>query len=169
MFSNLRTGSQLFILHKGASPHVETGQVLSVTSAVPRYPVTTFSKPQEMVVDVTVKVGESNVILQKLPANQDIADQCTTDGGVTITTSREAMNGEVEMLRQRSRSVLESVDYHRKVVADCEEILQKLNPEMAEQKQQKAELDALKTQMAELMSGMRTLMSRIGEGTIEAE
>lgn len=160
MFSNLRTNSQVYILHKEASPYVEVGTVVSVSQPVPKFPVNNFMNQQELVVDVTVKINDNTVTLQKLPANLDIADQ-GINGNMVITTSREAMNAEVDALRQKSLSILNSVEYHQKIVQDCEILLQRLNPEFAEQKQQKQEIDNLKAQMSEMMLGMKELMAQL--------
>lgn len=165
MFSNLRTNSQVYILHKDSTPYIEVGQVVSVSQPVPKFPVTNFMAPQELVVDVVVKINDSNVTLQKLPANLDVADQGTANGAIVITTSREAMNSEVDSLRQKSLGIINSVDYHKKVVQDCEVLLQRLNPEFAEQRQQKQEIDVLKSQMSEMMSDMRELMARLKKET----
>lgn len=160
MFSNLRTNSQVYILHKESSPYVEIGTVVSVSQPVPKFPMNNFMNQQELVVDVTVKINDSTVTLQKLPANLDIADQ-GINGNMVITTSREAMNAEVDALRQKSLGILNSVEYHQKVVQDCEVLLQRLNPEFAEQRQQKQEIDTLKAQMSEMMSGMKELMAQL--------
>lgn len=161
MFSNLRTNSQVYILHKDSTPYIEVGQVVSVSQPVPKFPVTNFMVPQELVVDVVVKINDNNVTLQKLPANLDVADQGTANGAIVITTSREAMNSEVDSLRQKSLGIINSVDYHKKIVQDCEVLLQRLNPEFAEQRQQKQEIDVLKSQMSEMMNDMRELMARL--------
>ena len=162
MFSNLRANSQLYILHKDASPYIEIGSVVSVSQPQPKFPVTNFMQPQEMVVDITVRVNENTVTLQKLPANLDVADQ-GINGNMVITTSREAMNAEIDSLRQKSLSVINSVEYHQKLVQDCEQLLQRLNPEFAEQKQQKQEIDLLKQQMSDMMGSMRELMAQLKE------
>ena len=75
------------------------------------------------------------------------------------------MNSEVDSLRQKSLGILNSVDYHKKIVQDCEVLLQRLNPEFAEQKQQKQEIDNLKAQMSEMMNGMKELMAQIKKET----
>lgn len=160
MFSNLRTNSQIYILHKESSPYVEVGTVISVSQPVPKFPMNNFMNQQELVVDVTIKINDSTVTLQKLPANLDIADQ-GINGNMVITTSREAMNAEVDALRQKSLGILNSVEYHKKVVQDCEILLQRLNPEFAEQRQQKQEIDTLKAQMSEMMLGMKELMNQL--------
>ena len=160
MFSNLRTNSQIYILHKDSTPYVEIGTVMNVSQPVPKFPMNNFMSQQELVVDITVKINDNTVTLQKLPASLDIADQ-GVNGNMVITTSREAMNAEVDALRQKSLGILNSVEHHQKIVQDCEILLQRLNPEFAEQRQQKQEIDTLKAQMSEMMSGMKELMAQL--------
>lgn len=167
MFSNLRSGSQIYILHKDATPYVEIGQVISVSQPLPRYQTNNFMAPQELVVDITANVNGNNITLQKLPANLDTADQGTTNGSLFISISRESMNAEISSLRQKSLDIINSVDYHKKVIQDCEVLLQQLNPEFAEQKQQKQEIDNLKSQISELMSNMKDLMEQIKSNKTE--
>jgi hypothetical protein len=58
MFQSLRANSQLFILHKDRQSYIETGSVISVTAPVPKFPIPqNYGQPQEMVVDVVVKVN----------------------------------------------------------------------------------------------------------------
>ena len=162
MFSNLRTNSQLYILHKDANPYIEVGQVVSISQPRPRYQTNNFMSPQqEQVVDIVVGINGSNITLQSLPANLDVADQGTINGSLFITTSRDAMNSEINSMRQKSLDIINSVDHHKKIIQDCEILLQRLNPEFAEQKQQKQEIDMLKTQVSEMMNGMKELMAQL--------
>ncbi len=161
MFSNLRTNSQLYILHRDATPYVEIGQVVSVSQPRPRYQTNNFIAPQEQVVDVVVGVNGNNITLQNLPANLDVADQGTINGSLFISTSRDAMNTEINSMRQKSLDIINSIEHHKKVIQDCELLLQRLNPEFAEQKQQKQEIDMLKTQVSEMMNGMKELMAQL--------
>lgn len=168
MFSNLRTNSQLYILHKDNTPYVEVGQVVSVSQPVPRIP-NTFMAPQEMVVDIVVNIGGNNITLQKLPANFDIADQGTANGALFISTTREAMNTEISLLRQKSQDIVNSVEYHKKIIQDCENLLQRLNPEFAEQKQQKQDISNLKSQMSEMMNSLKDLMVQLKKETTNTQ
>lgn len=160
MFSNLRTNSQLYILHKENTPYVEVGQVVSVSSPYPKNQMNNFMSPQELVVDIVVNVNGNNITLQKLPANLDVADQGTNNGSLFIAVTRDAVNIEINSQRQKSLDVINSVKYHEKRMQDYELLYQKLNPEVAEQKQQKQEIDILKAQMSEMMSGMKELMAQ---------
>ena len=79
--------------------------------------------PQELVVDVVVNVNGNNITLQKLPANLDVADQGSINGSLFISTSKESMNNEVTSLKQKSQEIINSIDYHKKVIQDCEVLL----------------------------------------------
>ena len=161
MFSNLRSNSQLYILHKDNTPYVEIGQVISVSQPLPRYNTNNYLNPQELVVDIVVNVNGNNITLQKIPANMDVADQGTTNGSLFISTTKEAMNNEISSLKQKSQDIINSIDYHKKVIQDCDILLQRLNPEFAEQKQQKQEIDTLKNQVSDMMNTMKELMEQM--------
>lgn len=161
MFSNLRTNSQVYILHRDTTPYIEIGQVVSVSQPKPRFQTNNYLTPQEQVVDIVVGINGNNITLQSLPANMDVADQGTINGSLFISTSRDAMNSEINSMRQKSLDIINSIDHHKKIIQDCEVLLQRLNPEFAEQKQQKQEIDMLKTQMSEIMNGMKDLMSQL--------
>lgn len=165
MFSNLRTNSQLYILHRDTTPYIEIGQVVSVSQLRPRFQTNSYITPQEQVVDVVVSINGNNITLQSLPANLDVADQGTINGSLFISTSRDAMNTEINSMRQKSLDIINSIDIHKKIIQDCELLLQRLNPEFAEQKQQKQEIDNLKAQMSEMMNGMKELMAQIKKET----
>lgn len=163
MFSNLRTNSQIYILHKDVTPYIEIGSVVSVSQLKPKYQVNNFITPQEQVVDIVVNVNGNNITLQNLPANLDTADQGTINGSLFISTQKEIINTEINSMRQKSIDIINSIEIHKKTVQDYELLLQKLNPEVAEQKQQKQEIDLLKSQMSEMMYNMRELMNQLKE------
>ena len=50
---------------------------------------------------------------------------------------------------------------HRNIVTKCEEILNSLNPEYAEKKQQQGEIQNLKSQMSDMSKSLATLTEMI--------
>lgn len=164
MFQNLRTNSQIYILHKEGKPFVETGAVEGVTAPRPKYPTTVPPLGQipqmEMVVDVSAKVNGQTTTFQGLPAGAEIAD-FGQNGNIVISCSREAMNAEIAAMRQRSVDIVNSEEFHRSVISGCDEMLNRLNPEMAEKQRQDREFSELKRQMSELMEMNRSLMQRL--------
>lgn len=161
MFSNLRNNSQLYILHRDTNPYIEIGQVVNVSQPRSKFNTNNYITPQEQVVDIVVNVNGNNITLQSLPANLDVADQGTINGSLFISTTRDAMNSEINSMRQKSLDIINSIDTHKKIIQDCEVLLQRLNPEFAEQKQQKQEIDILKSQVSEIMNGMKELMTQL--------
>ena len=156
MFQSLRPNNQVFILHKDRAL-LETGSVVSVSTPVPKYPVQPmFGQPQEMVVDLVVKVNNQDITYQKLPATLDIAD--FGNSNIVLSDSREAMNSEITSLKQKSVTILNSIDFHKDMITNCDRILSESNPEFAEKQQQQLEINTLKTQMGELSKNMTELM-----------
>lgn len=111
----------------------------------------------EMVVDVTVNINGQNTNFQNLPAGMEIAD-FGQNGNIVISCSRDAMNNEVAMMKQKSIELLNSVEYHQNVIASCDKMLNMLNPEFAAKQQQDKEITDLKGQMAEMSRNMADLM-----------
>lgn len=162
MFSNLRANSQIYILHKGSTPFIEVGTVMSVSMPRPKFPVPQFGQMQDLVVDVTAKVGERSETYQALPANLDVADSVGNDN-VVVTTGRDAMNAEVASLKQKSLDIVNSVDYHRGIITECDKILENINPEYAEKQAQQARIATLESQLAEVLSLLKERKADSGE------
>ena len=158
MFQSLRASNQFYILHKESVPYIEIGSVVSVSAPMPKFAFPqTFGQPQEMVVDVVVRVNDNNVTFQKLPANQEIAD-FGMNGSIVVATSKDAMNAELSSLRQKSIDIINSVNFHKSVIEGCDKTLRSLNPEYAEKQQQQEEITVLKQNMEEMRQNMASLM-----------
>ena len=103
-----------------------------------------------MIVDLSVKVNNQIVNYNGLPAMLDIADSYSNGEAIVISDNREAMNAEILAYKQKSIDAINSIEQHKQIVTGCEEILNSLNPEYAEKKQQQNEISVLKTQMSEV-------------------
>lgn len=167
MFQSLRPNNQLFILHKD-KPLLEVGSVISVSIPTPKYPVQPmFGQPQEMVVDIIAKVNNQDVTYQKIPANLDVAD--FGNNSIVLSDNRDAMNSEIMCLKQKSADILNSVDYHKGVITECDRLLSSLNPDLAEKQAQKARIDTLESQISSLMEMNKQLMARLSVETSKTE
>lgn len=160
MFQSLRQNSQVFIFHKCDNPTLEVGTVTNIPLAKPKYsqPMPTFVQPQEMVVDLTVKVNDRVANYNGLPAQADIADCFLNGENVVVSDSRDAMNSEIFAYKQRSIDIINSVDSHKGIIAGCDKILNDLNPEYAEKQQYQAEINKLKEQMEGMSKHMQEII-----------
>ena len=65
MFQSVRPNSQVFIFHKTNNPSLEVGYVTNQPLPKPKYSIPqNFGQPQEMVVDLVVKVGNNTINLK---------------------------------------------------------------------------------------------------------
>ena len=154
-FQNLRNNHQIYILHKDVIPTLETGKVTHVSIPVPKYG--TNSMYNDLVLDITVEIEGKATNFQKLPANGDIAD---FGNNVVIAVSKEAMNSEVMSMKQRSVDILNSLEQHRSIIDGCDEILQVLNPEIAEKQRQEQENKALREEINSLKEMFSEFMNQ---------
>ena len=143
-FSNLRSGNQLYILHKDSVPTIEIGKVISISQVSPKYG--NMYSP-EMVVDISASVNGQPTNFQKLPALGDIAD---FGNNIVLSCNKDAMSSEVLSMKQRSVDLINSVELHQNIIKGCDEILTQLNPEIKEKQRQEEENKALRDELNQL-------------------
>lgn len=154
-FQNLRNNHQIYILRKDAVPTLEIGKITHISVPVPKYGTT--SMYNDLVLDLTAEVDGKITNFQKLPAMSEIAD---FGNNVVIATSKEAMNSEVMSFKQRSMDILNSVEQHQGIIMGCDEILQMLNPEIAEKQRQEQENKALRDEINSLKEMFSEFMNK---------
>lgn len=115
VFRELKSGSQVFIFNK-PSITVSIGTINSVST--PR--VNTQNPLQAgLVVDITItadgKVGNYTV-----PEGSVI---CNINNEVSITPNRENLVQELQGAKLQSEEILKNIDFHKKVVSKCDELL----------------------------------------------
>lgn len=158
MFSALRQGQPIYILEKGEVPCIRIGQVESVTQPRPKYntfnPNVGIGANMETIVDISVKIGNEKKEYIGVPSNLSIHGY----GDTVITESKDAMISEVDGMLQSSRSIVESVDYHRGVIAVCEDILKQLSPSYAKEQERDDAIDTLKDEVATLRQDISKMM-----------
>ena len=156
-FQNLRTNHQIYILRKNSTPSLEIGKVTQVSLPIPKYG--NNSMYNDLVLDITAEVEGKSFNFQKIPANSEIAD---FGNNVVLATNKDAMNSELISMKQRSLDIINSVEYHQSIIQGCDEILQTLNPEIAEKQKQeqenrqlREEINSLKEMFQEFLKQMK--------------
>lgn len=150
MLGTLRAGSLLYILNKGENPSLAIGQVLSVTPPRPKVNGQFMPNPMqvEQVFDITVKVGDDTKTFSGVNTNLSIVD--TGTGGYVISDDKQAISNEVEAFGTISQNALNAVQYHKKVVAACKQMMLELNPSLQKEADRDKEMQTMKSEMAEL-------------------
>jgi hypothetical protein len=162
MFQSVRPNSPIYILHKGDNARLETGYVVNQPIPKPKYPIpANFGQPQEMIVDLIVKVNDTNVNYNSLPAQADISDSYSNGESITISDSRDAMNAEIVSAKQKSIDVINSVGYHKSLIEQYDKLLSDFNPEVAEKQAQQQEMASMREKMDEMTRTMNLLMQQM--------
>lgn len=170
-FNSLGSGNPFYVLRKGEKPVLEVGVVKSKSQPRAKFPTQTPNIMQglqmQQVIDVTVTMNGKDETFTELPINVEIAAR----GNDTFSGSREAMLQAVDNMLQTSKKAIEQVPYHKSVISESEKMLEVLNPQYAENKQnarviqslqekqkaQDAQLAELKAQNSEMLSILRQL------------
>ena len=159
MFSNLSQNSILYVLDLNNSPKILSGPVERVSVPRPKY--NNFNPTLEMIVDVVATINGERREFKGIP-NGAIAN-FGTDAFI-LAESKEALNSYINAMLQNSRSVLESVDKHKKLVMDYEEALQELNPSLKADKEKDKAIQDLQGQVSSLKESIQQLLARMGGG-----
>jgi len=115
----------------------------------------------EMVVDIVATVNGERREFKGVP-NGAIAN-FGTDAFI-LAESKEALNSYINAMLQNSKSVLENVEKHKKLVVDYEEALQELNPSLKADKEKDKAIHDLQDQVATLQNGMQQLLAMMNNG-----
>ena len=145
MFSNLSQNSILYVLDLQSTPKILSGPIERISIPRPRY--NTFNPAMEMVVDITATINGEKREFKGVP-NGSIAN--FGNDAFVLAENREALNSYINSMLQNSRSVLESVEKHKKLIENYEEALVELNPEKKADKEKDLAIQSLQSQVAEL-------------------
>jgi uncharacterized protein YwgA len=158
MFSNLSQNSILYVLDLNNNPKVISGPIDRVSLPRPKY--NTFNPSMEMVVDIVATINGEKREFKGVP-NGSIAN-FGTDAFI-LAESKESLNSYINSMLQNSRSVLENVDKHKKLVMDYEEALQELNPSLKADKEKDKAIHDLQNQVTTLQEGMQKLLAMMNK------
>ena len=154
MFSNLSQNSILYILDLHSSPKILSGPIERVSLPRPKY--NTFNPNMEMVVDIIATVNGERREFKGVP-NGTIAN--FGDDAFVIAENREALNAYMNSMLQNSRSIINSVEKHQKLITDYEEALQELNPDIRVNKEKDKAIQTLQDQVEALQKGMQQMLA----------
>lgn len=159
MFSSLSQNSILYILDLQNNPKIISGPVERVSAPRPKY--NTFNPNFEMIVDIFATINGEKREFKGVP-NGSIANY--GEDAFILAESKEALNSYINAMLQNSRSVLNSIEKHQKLVENYEEALQELNPSLKADKEKDKAIQSLQEQVSSLQNGMQQLLAMMNKG-----
>ena len=161
MFSNLSQNSILYVLDINNSPKVLSGPVERVTIPRPKY--NTFNPNMEMVVDIFATINGERREFKGVP-NSTIAN--FGNDSFILADSRESLNSYINAMMQNSKGILDSVEKHQKLLANYEEALSELNPDIKADREKDKAIQSLQSQVAELKDMLLQMTGREKPNTL---
>ena len=148
LFKDIKTGYPIYFLDK---ENVRYYHGKAVSIAVPRYNnqmgTTYGTQPTGLVVDVTIE-AEGATKTYTIPETSTI----TYAGSLALSTDKEGILREVEALKAVSEEALSKVDKHKQAVANCNTLLEELNPAFAEKRAQDKRIEGIENEVKSLSS-----------------
>ena len=154
MFSTLAKGNLFYILDKNKNLDLKIGKVVDIINNGQLY---NFA-PQEL--DIAVDVNGETYTFKKVPSNLSIASPST---GVVISDNREDMFNEVENSVKISHQIIDSIPYHKAIISSSDNILSKLNPKFAKEKEQEEKISSLETRMGGIEQGIGNIKEMLNQ------
>lgn len=136
------------------NPKVLSGPVERISMPRPKY--NTFNPNMEMVVDITATVNGERREFKGVP-NGSLAN--FGDDAFVLAENKDVLNSYVSAMLQNSRSVINSVEKHQKLITDYEEALQELNPDIKASKENDKAIQSLQDQVNALQQGMQQMLA----------
>ena len=153
MFSTLKQDSVIYILEKNDTPRLTVASVTRISSPYAKVPGTYMQN--DMLVDIEAFGGGTGYSFKKVPA----AVNRYEEGGAFITDSRDTMQAEVEAMLANSRNIIDSIEYHKRVVESCGEMLPTLDPSIAEEREREKRMSTLEDGMREMRGVMDDILT----------
>ena len=154
LFKDLKIGYPVYIFHKDGEKRITQGKVTAISPS--RLPQTPSLQTMQMVVDVTIDDGGSSRTYA-IPDNSSV----TYTNGLVLSTDREGVIREVEILRNQCADELAKIEEYRKSVSECEKILTEWNPVFREKRETEERFSKLETSMSDLKSMMSGLIKEL--------
>ena len=154
LFKDLKIGYPVYIFHKDGEKRITQGKVTAISPS--RLPQTPSLQTMPLVVDVTIDDGGSSRTYA-IPDNTSV----TYTNGLVLSTDREGVIREVEILRNQCAEELAKIEEYRKSVSECEKILTEWNPAFREKRETEERFSKLETSMSDLKSMMSGLIKEL--------
>lgn len=165
MFANLRQGSQLYIIHKSTpTPFVEVGSIESTSNVLMGY----YPSMPNMPINISVRIGDKTTPYQNLPPNADVAEatNSTTGETVCIVCSKDALNLELQAMKQESIDHINAVPFHEQRKKSIEALIIQLNPEAREKAQREQEMAEMRNQISQ-MADMQSQIKQMSQTIVQ--
>lgn len=164
VFRELKQNYIVHALFKGEdSLKFTTGKVVNISEPHFENPQQTFGQyptqyggQQNKVVDVTIEMDGSTKTYT-MPENSTFVYA----GNLVLSTGKEAIIREAEVLMSQSEEALSKIEFHQKRKEQCKQFLASSNPALQEKEAIDKRFKTLESTVGEIKSDLKTLLEKL--------
>lgn len=140
MLSALRQGSIVHIIDKTSGIKYLVGEVINRTEPISDY-TTNLSITPQLFFDLIVKANAETYEFKHISSSLSLAN----NGNIIISETKEGLIPIIEQILYTSKKAIEdeAINAHKRAITDCEDILLKLNPTFAKERERDNRIDSL--------------------------
>lgn len=163
MLSTLRQGTPVYIIFRNG-PRVATAKVAQISSQYPpqfNIQMGQMGANMSPMFDLTLELDGKTELFQRIPVNTSVAE--FPEKGIILSETRDGVINEVGAIRGEAVSNLEKRSFYEQTVANCDQILTEVNPELKREQEQAAKIAGLESKIAEMseqIAAMTGLLSK---------
>jgi predicted nucleic acid-binding Zn-ribbon protein len=134
-----------------------TASVESVSMPRPKYVQNTFGQLPEMVVDIVANINGERREFKQVPSNNAIAD--FGPDTFVLSDSKDSLMNYVSSMLQSSKNIVNSVEKHKSLITQYEQVIADLNPASANEsavKELREQVVGMQSQMGEILSLLKS-------------
>lgn len=161
MLSALQQGSLIHIIDKTKDIKYIVGEVINRTDPSADYSNPSLGINPPTFFDLTVKVDNETYEFKHLNSTLSVAN----NGNIIISETKEGLTPTVESILHNSKKIIdpENINYHKNAVASCEDILKKLNPVFAREKERDSRIQNLEDKVGGLDDKLDKILNLINK------
>lgn len=163
MLSTLRQGTPVFVIFRNG-PRVATAKVAQISSQYPpqfNIQMGQMGANMSPMFDLTLEMDGKTELFQRIPVNTSIAE--FPEKGIIISESRDGVINEVTAIRGNAVSELDKRSYYEQTVANCDQILLDVNPDLKREQEQAGKIAKLEQQLAGMSDQIAALTGMLSK------
>ena len=163
MLSTLRQGTPVYVIFRNG-PRVATAKVAQISSQYPpqfNIQMGQMGANMSPMFDLTLELDGKTELFQRIPVNTSVAE--FPEKGIILSETRDGVINEVGAIKGEAVSNLEKRSFYEQTVANCDQILTEVNPELKREQEQAAKIAGLESKIAEMseqIAAMTGLLSK---------
>ena len=163
MLSTLRQGTPVFVIFRNG-PRVATAKVAQISSQYPpqfNIQMGQMGANMSPMFDLTLEMDGKTELFQRIPVNTSIAE--FPEKGIILSETRDGVINEITAIRGTATSELDKRSFYEQTIANCDQILTDVNPDLKREQEQADKISKLEGQISGMSDQIAALTGMLSK------